>query len=54
METMQHEQTYEDDYDDNLKKFVQMLKRVTHTMEIQIYTSDLVQIYREPSLILPK
>ena len=34
-------------YDDNIKKFVEMMKDVTHAKEIQIYTGELMQIYRE-------
>ena len=34
-------------YDDIVKIFVQRLKEITHAYEVQIYTGELMQIYRE-------
>ena len=31
-----------------------MLKLITHAMEIQIFTGELVQIYHEPSQLIEK
>lgn len=43
-------ETYEA-YDDYLQKFAEMLKVLSHAVEIQIYTGELLQIYRDPSFL---
>lgn len=40
---------HEDYFEDQIEKFVQMMKLLTQAVEINIYTSDLLQLYKDVS-----